>query len=451
MTKEVRDLLIPDKGWIRRYVDAYSQKYEVPDEAIAGMAYSLLSATVGWRAYLGFTDAREPLSLFTLLVGESASAKKTTTLNIGEAIAADANRQYVKRRGLSDLDEIRPTLKVLQGGHVSNRGLANTVGTDNEDKLVEYDRSIPPSYLMTWDEIAPLITEGAEGSFLNETRFWLLKMYGGRQPGVTTADTQLYPIRTSLSVVGTMTANQFNEMLSGGSVQGGTLGRMMVIPTGDPDAWVPLPIQVDQEQRDELVNWLSDFCFMCDRFNNDECLGQVTFTNDAREFWLAWYTAHKDNIKALDQEDSTRAEVRSTVFGRYQATALKLAALLELSLWDGNIDSPPKPEITMWSLMKATRFVEWSLEHVVPIAADAIGTKESRFERRVIAFLEKQPDRMASLTDIRRRVRLVGLEGDRLRKYLDHLADEDIIEIKQRTRETKTGPRQTLYYRLLED
>ena len=56
---EVQELCVPEKGWIRSYVDCYKGKVEVPSEAIAGTAYTLLSAIVGWKALVETNESLE--------------------------------------------------------------------------------------------------------------------------------------------------------------------------------------------------------------------------------------------------------------------------------------------------------------------------------------------------------------------------------------------------------
>ena len=90
----VQELCVPEDGWIRRYTDTYYGHVEVPPEAFAGAAYTLLSSVIGWKAHLQWADASEPLTLYTALIGASATSHKTTSLSIAERVARDANYQY---------------------------------------------------------------------------------------------------------------------------------------------------------------------------------------------------------------------------------------------------------------------------------------------------------------------------------------------------------------------
>ena len=120
------DDLMPKGGWVRRYCALYTPLSEAPAEAHLATSLAVLSAAIGWRAYIRWGESSEPCNLFVMLEGGSATAKKTTTARTGSGLVRHA------MKGLpSDAD---PCLQVRSISHTSRRGLIELVGTADEAK-----------------------------------------------------------------------------------------------------------------------------------------------------------------------------------------------------------------------------------------------------------------------------------------------------------------------------
>lgn len=422
----VKSLAIPSDGWIRRYVDTYSGQMEVPDEALAGSAYALLSSAVGWKSYLNWSDGSEPLTLYVALIGASATAHKTTSLNIAERIARDANTEYRRLTGISDTDTAR-IVNVFHGGHLSQAKLLDILGPSSQDQADEWARPgrIPPCNLCVWDELQDLLVQERGKSFLAETRQMLLRIYGGNQPGSQTRANFVAPSRCSLAVIGTVTLDTWRNGLGAEAVSSGLMGRLLAIPYGAPPHWVPLPTPVDHHARQALVSWLVEL----GRVPSSDW-GPVTLSPDALDYWDHWYRGHKDQIAKEEHTDPQRASAHAALFGRYQATALKFAGIQAISRWEPGTSGVPKPYVDARTLDSACRYIDHVMSFSVPVATEALEDFEYKHMRRLVEHVESKGTQ--KLADAHRVVRTRGVSAERARRLAELLHDEGKISLERR-------------------
>ena len=419
---EVQELCVPEKGWIRSYVDCYKGKVEVPSEAIAGTAYTLLSAIVGWKGEIRFADASEPLTLFTALIGRSASAHKTTSLKIAERIGVDANDRWRHHQGCIPEDPAA-LLDVVSGGHMSQAGILDVLAPKDEAEQKLWDSQPPPAHLMIWDELADLLTTDWNTSFLAATRQMLLRVYGGHQPGSNTRTNPTLASRCSMSILGTVTAATWEENLGSDAVASGMMGRILAIPYGAPEAFIPFPEPVDRAKRDYLVDWLVALGNL-----PQSSFGQVTMTQEARDLWEHWYLDKKNEIAKIEEKSPVMANAYASIFGRYQVTALKFAAILAVSEWEPGA-GVPSLQLTHNHLFTACAYIDRLLQYSVPVAYDALDEAQYRHMRRVKAYVSKHDG--CTYSEAMRAVRTKGVNAETFKRLLQIQMDQQEISWDQ--------------------
>lgn len=418
----VQSLCVPETGWIRDYVDTYNGKVEVPPEAFAGSAYTLLSSVIGWKSYLQWADGSEPLTLYTALIGASATAHKTTSLNIAERIAKDANNEYRRLCGILD-DDDRRLVRVVSGGHMSQAKLLDLLGPETGDEAASWERpgQVPPGHLLVWDELKDLLTTERGNSFLGDTRQMLLRIYGGYQPGSQTRSNFVRGSKCAMALMGTVTLTTWKEQLGEEAVSGGLMGRLLAIPYGPPPHWVPLPKPINASRRQSLVDWLVELGKVP---SND--WGPVTLTPDAEAYWVDWYTRHKNEIAHKEHADATAAQAHAALFGRYQATALKFAGVQAVSHWDPGTGTP-RVLVSEQILQNACAYIDQVMAFSVPVATEALEDEEYRHMRRVVEYVTANGE--TSYAELQRKVRTRGIKADRFKRLLEHLHDQGQISI----------------------
>lgn len=433
----VQSLCVPESGWIRRYVDTYVGHVEVPAEAFAGSAYTLLSSVIGWKGYLQWADFSEPLTLYTALIGASATAHKTTSLNIAERIAKDANNEYRRLCGILDDEDDNRLVRVVSGGHMSQARLLDLLGPGDGTEAAEWERpgQAPPCHLLVWDELKDLLVQEKGYSFLGETRQMLLRIYGGYQPGSQTRTNYVRGSKCSMAMMGTVTMTTWREQLGEEAVSSGLMGRLLAIPYGAPPHWVPLPSPVNHSKRTELVDWLVQLGLV-----PSKDWGPIKLSPDAEEYWVHWYTQHKNQIKAKEALDATAAQAHAALFGRYQATALKFAGVQTVSQWDPGMGVPDLT-VSVDTLKNACAYIDHVMQFSVPVATEALEDREYRHMRRVVDHVTLHG--AITFTELQRAVRTRGVTADRFRRLIELLHDEGQITVN---RENHDGRDQLVVY-----
>jgi len=419
---EVQELCVPENGWIRSYVDCYKGKVEVPSEAIAGTAYTLLSAVVGWKGEIRFADASEPLTLFTALIGQSASAHKTTSLKIAERIGVEANDKWRHHQGCVPEDP-KSLLSVVTGGHMSQAGLLDILAPKDEAQQRLWESSPPPAHLMVWDELADLLTYDYTQSFLSATRQMLLRVYGGTQPGSRTRSNPSLPGRCSMSILGTITSETWEQNLGSEAVAGGMMGRILAIPYGAPESFIPFPEPVDKATRDYLIEWLVALGNL-----PQSSFGVVTMTEEARGLWEHWYLNKKQEISKLEDKSPVLANAYASIFGRYQVTALKFAAILAVSEWEPGT-GVPSLQLTHNHLFTACAYIDRLLEYSVPVAHDALDDAQYRHMRRVMNYVKANNG--CTYSQCMAAVRTRGVNAETFKRLLQIQMDQQEISWDQ--------------------
>jgi len=263
----------------------------------------------------------------------------------------------------------------------------------------------------------------------------LLRLYGGFQPGSTTLSNPIPASRCAVSLVGTITTDEWQERLSAGAVTGGMMGRMFAIPTGKAPTWHPRPQQVDKVRRNRLVDWLATMGAL-----PHQSFGAFSFTKEAGEFWDGWYVDHKDAIEALNEDDPVLAKARGTIFNRYQAIAQKFAGLYAISQWSGDTHECPSPRADLAAIQSACDYTDLALEQTSRIAVDVLEQPDERFSRKVIEALQANKRPML-VSDLQKRVRIRGIDTAKWHRYLELMEYTDLVSRTRETRNTPTGER----------
>ncbi|NBR88245.1 MAG: hypothetical protein EBT61_22645 [Verrucomicrobia bacterium] len=158
--------------------------------------------------------------------------------------------------------------------------------------------------------------------------------------------------------------------------------------------------------------------------------GPVELTPDATDYWVDWYTKHKNEIASLERIDQTRAQAQAALFGRYQATALKFAGVQTVSRWNPG-DGVPRVLVQADTLKSACAYIDHVMRFSVPVATEALEDKEYRHQRRVTDYVASSGP--VSFTDLQRAVRTRGITADRFRRLVELLHDEGQLTLSRDT------------------
>lgn len=432
--------LMPDDGWIRRYVDLYEPLSEATAEAHMATAIAVLSAAIGWRAYIRWGESSEPCTLYVILEGESAIARKTTTMRTGSTLV---------RRAMDGTPATiggRPALTTRGLSHTSRRGLIEMVAPPDDDAAKAWDEIPPPAVLVEFDEIGALLgrpgdTKGQD--WLSTVRVALMEFTSGRHGGVQTGGDKLRPSRCAVSLLGTITRQELEQRVSHGLLRDGFLGRFVMIPhpgrrryLAEPPEWTAL----DAQRRDELALFLRRVA------TSNQEIGSVfrRMTPEARKLRRDWYERRMRDLDARAAEGSETDIALADAMGRLQTTAVKIAAVMAVSRMDPDEDLG-EVRIDVDDVRRGIAFAEYALSEIADLAGCGGGMPADRYAEQVVGYLERRngagPVTRARLMDA---CRADGMDAKARWAVVERLHEEGRVYIEIEA--TTTRPRQVVSY-----
>jgi hypothetical protein len=166
------------------------------------------------------------------------------------------------------------------------------------------------------------------------------------------------------------TVEWFLEAVKEGDLKGGFLARFLFVPVRRKRKSLPFPPLADVKKRNELLLTLKKI---------KSIHGEVTFTEEAKEFYSHWYQDLERNL----EQNSTDLLVPSYV--RLQAYALKLAVLEEIAE-SGTLEVRPE------AMGRALRIVNWLGEKLRELAEEEFAfTPFEQNRKKVLQLIRSTP------------------------------------------------------------
>jgi uncharacterized protein DUF3987 len=185
----------------------------------------------------------------------------------------------------------------------------------------------PPSTLLALEEAGPLFAPEAKRGVHHESlRRFLLEAYNGDQRGRTTkrsGTTLAGPC--AVSTIGTVTSDELLACLGADAVTSGFLGRIVPVLTKPAPLERLKPFWMAPEPDDvaALARWLVAA--------GTVSLWRLRLSRQAERAWVDWY---RDVHVRLGSVNGRGPRIESTLIGRYQNLAQRLAVALVLSGWE---------------------------------------------------------------------------------------------------------------------
>lgn len=416
--------LIPKAGAIRTWIDLYGPLTEAQDTAHLGAAIALISAAVGWKAWIKWGENAEPCTVNVVLEGRSATSRKTTVANSAHALA---------RMAMEGVDEGLQQLKTRTISHTSNRGLLEVIGAESSELAARWEIEPPPGHLLVWDEFGSVLGDPGDlkgQSWLGQVRTTLMQLTNGRHGGIQTGGAHIPPARCAVSLLSSMTRVELEARVSTGLLRDGFMGRFLLIPNhgrarilSEPPAWTPGM----SEARTALVDWIR-------ALSQTDVAGNVfnLLSDEARALRHDWYGNWVDELEGmLDANESEENAAALEAFGRLQSTALKVAVVAACAEWN-----PAKPlsqtlRIEEHHVSWGHEIAELCLKNILELAQIGDSTGHDRYAAKTIGYLEEHGGSQTrkQLLDA---VRMTGLSRDVRWKIIEGLAP-DVLEITRKS------------------
>lgn len=389
---------IPD-GFLRRWCDTLAESSESPPGAFLPTGLALLSAIAGPRLVMRWGVAHEErMNLWVLNVGMSALARKTSGLS--------GLRAAVKWiRDDDDLVRLLPVARISDAGLVSSLDVVSEDTAKAAKDLEEFPtgpkqkgqkpaepepvhRAVPLSWITVFNEVSPIWMEDGPGWAMDAQRA-LLAIYDG-QLSSTTRATSVPSQECFVTAIGNIPPGVLREQTTLGMLATGFVGRWLVVPTPAPVEVVSFPMPNGSDPLYRLKAEIEGLAHMAKRGGQRHVVNGL-WTEDAKALRHEWYAGHRKTFENLSPDDPF-AVAAAELFGRLQATAVKVATLIAVARTCGQINHLSDLRVTCDDVDWASQVIDASIVYVTDTLRDAGADASSaggKVEGRIMRYLDR--------------------------------------------------------------
>lgn len=385
---------IPE-GFLSRWCDTLSESSESPPGAFLPTGLALLSAIAGPRLVMRWSPTHEErMNLWILNVGMSALARKTSGLS--------GLRAAVK--WIKDDDDL---VRLTSMGRLSDAGLVSTLdvvtsdtaraakdaedfptGPKNKDaERPEVHRDVPLSWITVFNEVSPIWMEDGPGWAMSAQQV-MLAVYDG-QLSSTTKATHVPSQECFVTAIGNIPPGVLREQTTLGMLSSGFVGRWLVVPTPNPTQIISFPMPNGTDPLNRLRGEIEDLHALAKLGQRYEV--NHLWTADAKYLREEWYTAHVKAFTGSSPDDAI-AVAGSELFGRLQATAIKVATLLAVGRMSDRLGSLADLRVTVDDVAWANQVIDASIDYVTATLRESGAESSSpggKTEGRILRYLER--------------------------------------------------------------
>ena len=406
------------------YAAAFQGKTEVPIAFHFAVLKTVIGASLGRKVYL---DATHPIypNFYTIIVGETGIARKSTALRIGEKLLADADPAVRTLRGLSTpeglLQKFIPPTGYEHGSTVPVDSDEAEPLTDQLHYMLENSSPNQEGFriLLSLDEFSYLLKK-AQKSHGEGMIQLLTEAYD--YPNQLDLPTRVNPISADhpcLSIMAATTNAWLESSLKLEDIQGGFANRFSYYHATSND-FIFKPQPGDLRFLDIVKYSVSQF-----RLKFPQPTG-FQFNADVEAEGERWYKSHRDALRA-ERNPLTREALARADIHMYKSALLHAAIT----------NAPDDTEIGIESLEWAIKLAEYLQAVTTQIYSSFNLSEERRLEQRIIDLLTQKPNQTAR--DFTRKIRWASAK--QINATLDEL-------IKNQTIDAEKGSRTTRYHLL---
>lgn len=349
--------LLPN--WINAYLD-YTSDQESPESLHLWTALTLLASATRRQLYLELEFGRVYPNLYVIIVAESAKVRKSTAMDMGRDLFAEAF----------------PTIRIMRDSMTSQgliKSLNHKVQVVKGDKIEEELRSDVAIFA---DEVANLFSY--ERTRASQMVIFLTRAYGC--PSIydhTTVRDSTVRLHNLFPVLLGGTDPHNLKVLPEDAI-GGLTGRLI---------WV-----IESVRRSNNPGWKRDNRKLAQRLLLREALihdlqqinelkGEVTAAHEAMEIYDKWYF----DLSTRDSKDPSS----DAFYQRCHTTAQRIAMLLSLSESNNLI-------ITTRQMERAINLIEHQLPEFKRVAMWSGNSQFEQWRAKAIHFVQKSPGGVAT-------------------------------------------------------
>ncbi len=419
-------LVIPDEGFLKTWCDTLGHVGEAAPEAHLVTGIAVVSALAAPKLRLTWFNNQEFCNVWQLVVGQSALGAKTSTMsNAREAV-------WEARKVLDDAVRYEPLIRT------TDAGIVELLAAESQEDAERWQKSFPPSWLLSWNEVATLFTKDA-ARWEESSRRILLGVYDG-YIGSHTRATKRHPSRCCVTMVGNIPPHVLGGAVTETMFSSGFAGRWLVMPSPPLERAVPRPNMNGGINWPAVASQVHDMAVLVNR--SDPVQNVYDLMDDAANAtYDGWYHKHFDahNGHAEDVGTGRAAEL----WGRARITVVKLAALAAVAREFSQVQHLSDITITAHDVAWALLVVERSLEFFRPLLEETGSTHDPeveallRFARSRGATDEEQALTVREFMVKHRSNGRVRFPADRVRRAIGAAAAAGLIDYREQGRSVR--------------
>ena len=388
------DLLIPAAGtMLGDFAREHGQHSEAHERGYLAAGLAVLSTLVGPKVQVRWNPTHsERCHIWVMQIGQSALSHRSTIQS--------AMKDALKTAGAFGAEyRYEPLMRTSDAGLAA---LLDQSRTDEDGEVVVPD--IPVGTLVPMGELAPLLGGGGRGStYVEAARLMLLQIYDG----ILRSDTKQTKVpmqQTSATLVGNIVEDQFADVV----------GDSMMVNNGFVARWVPIVVPVSDKRFSQpmtngavvgrsqvITRHMSQLGKLVRGISVVDNIWENA-TTDAHDLRATWYAdTHPDDRDWSGVAEHHRGAL-ATVWGRWQATSIKLAALHAVSRQLHDVDD-------LGAVVIDTVDVTWGIAMIEMAGATLTArlpeyqaqSTRGRVEEGVLRYLGKkgEPVKLNRITD----------------------------------------------------
>lgn len=421
-------MVIPDEGFLNTWCDTLGHVGEAAPEAHLVTGIAVVSAIAAPKLRLTWFNNEEFCAVWQLVVGQSALGAKTSTMSNARAAIREA------RKFMPDEDYVRfePLIRT------TDAGIVELLAAESKEDADDWDDTWPPSWLLSWNEVATLFSKDA-ARWEESSRRILLGVYDGFI-GSHTRATKRYPSRCCVTMVGNIPPHVLGGAVTETMFSSGFAGRWIVMPSPPLRRAVPRPNMnggLDWRAINDQVRELSEMVARSSVVKNVYDL----MDEQANAVYDAWYMRYFDKHNATAGDTAT--DRAAELWGRARITVVKLAALAAVARTVGSIHQLSDAVITAADVGWAIMVVERSLDYFRPLIEETGSTHDPeveallRFARSNGATSEDDALTVREFMTKHRSNGRVKYPADRVRKAVSSAAAAGLIDFREQGRSVR--------------
>jgi hypothetical protein len=420
-------VVIPSSGFLRTWCDTLGHVGEAAPEAHLTTGIAVVSALAAPKLRLTWFNNEEFCAVWQLVVGQSALGAKTSTMSNARAAIRQA-QPFVPE----DYVRFEPLIRT------TDAGIVELLAAESKEDADDWEANWPPSWLLSWNEVATLFTKDA-ARWEESSRRILLGVYDGFI-GSHTRATKRFPSRCCVTMVGNIPPHVLSGAVTETMFSSGFAGRWIVMPSPKLVRPVPRP-NMNGGLNWPLIN--SQVREMAEMVARSSVVRNVydLMDRDANAVYDAWYMRYFDahNAAAGDTATDRAAEL----WGRARITVVKLAALAAVARSAGEIQQLSDAVITAEDVGWAILVVERSLDFFRPLIEETGSTHDPEVEALLRYARQKaatSEDEAITVRDFMLRHRSNGrvkFPADRVRRAVQAAGAAGLIDYREQGRSVR--------------